>query len=498
MQFLIPLLSILVLLKPTTASSPPSKIYGVNLGSWLLLEPWMLPNEWVKMGGEICDDCSTCISTEFALAAAYPDDVDERFAEHWSTWFTQGDVNRLQGAGINTVRVPLGYWIVEPLVNRTTEHYPRGGISYLVKGLEMLRKAGIRAILDHHALPGAQAVNQMFAGKCVYLRHMSLSTDYNYGRALTWTAVMTFIAHLHPSFANVFSIQAANEPIMNATQTPGLGEFEMNFVRTVRAVEWLIGVEVPGCQALEGMASITDLYESLVEACARDTLGLFTPPVVEAVKESVPMLLYVIQELGWWNLDFTACQGRSPITTNFMDILWQYNNPANPSDAAIGPQAYDHHLYYRFVRGVAAPDPESYLLDLCNRNDTQKDSLAGNNPVWYGEWALSTQFNATDDFLQKWADAQKLVYSQGQSAGWLFWNFKLENTTSLARQWSYFEGLDRGYLTQDPSQFHDRNVCVPYTNNSSSSTTSKRGYSFLHDPRHRAIRSRKILKYLIH
>ena len=32
-----------------------------------------------------------------------------------------------------------------------------------------------------------------------------------------------------------------------------------------------------------------------------------------------------------------------------MDILWQYNNPPNPSAAAIGPQAYDHHLYYRLV-----------------------------------------------------------------------------------------------------------------------------------------------------
>jgi hypothetical protein len=33
-----------------------------------------------------------------------------------------------------------------------------------------------------------------------------------------------------------------------------------------------------------------------------------------------------------------------------MDILWQYNDPSDPSEAAIGPQAYDHHLYYRLVR----------------------------------------------------------------------------------------------------------------------------------------------------
>jgi hypothetical protein len=40
-----------------------------------------------------------------------------------------------------------------------------------------------------------------------------------------------------------------------------------------------------------------------------------------------------------------------------MDILWQYNNPANPAAAAMGPQAYDHHLYYRFAHvslGVTA------------------------------------------------------------------------------------------------------------------------------------------------
>jgi hypothetical protein len=32
-----------------------------------------------------------------------------------------------------------------------------------------------------------------------------------------------------------------------------------------------------------------------------------------------------------------------------MDIIWQYNRPSNPANAAIGPQRYDHHLYYRLV-----------------------------------------------------------------------------------------------------------------------------------------------------
>jgi len=396
----------------------------------------------------------------------------------------------LKNAGLNTVRIPLGYWIVEPLVDRTTEHYPRGGIKFLANGVNMLRKAGIQVILDHHALPGAQAKNQMFAGNCTSTPQFY--TDYNYGRALIWSAVMTFISHVHPHFESVFSIQAANEPLMDATQTPGLGDFQKNYVRIVRAMEWLIGVDVQGCSTLEGSPSMTNLNERLAEARTRDKLGLLTPPVVDALNQSFPMLCSIAQELDW-TVDFTTCQERSMITTNFMDILWQYNNPSNPSEAAIGPQAYDHHLYYSFG-GVADADPDAYMRNLCNRTDIQKDVAAGNTPVWYGEFSLATQFNATDDFLRKWADAQKLMYSQG--AGWLFWSFKIEATNPYERQWSYFEGLRRGYFTMDPSQLHDPNVCVPYRNSSSNSTTPKRrdDDEFTRDYLPRAVRRHELFK----
>jgi hypothetical protein len=33
---------------------------------------------------------------------------------------------------ICSILYQLGYWIVEGLVDRTTEHYPRGGLKYLV------------------------------------------------------------------------------------------------------------------------------------------------------------------------------------------------------------------------------------------------------------------------------------------------------------------------------------------------------------------------------
>jgi hypothetical protein len=35
---------------------------------------------------------------------------------------------------------------------------------------------------------------------------------------------MTFLSHLHPNFKSVFAIEAVNEPIMNASLTPGYGD----------------------------------------------------------------------------------------------------------------------------------------------------------------------------------------------------------------------------------------------------------------------------------
>ncbi len=48
-------------------------------------------------------------------------------------------------------------------------------------------------------------------------------TDFNYLRALSWTAVMTALSHVDPDFASVVAIEAVNEPIMDANLTPGYG-----------------------------------------------------------------------------------------------------------------------------------------------------------------------------------------------------------------------------------------------------------------------------------
>jgi len=82
-----------------------------QLGSWLVLEPWMLPNGWAAMGGDLCflnSSCANCAASEFDLVKKLGQEkADDVFNKHWETWFTEDDVKAIAQAGLNTVRIPV-------------------------------------------------------------------------------------------------------------------------------------------------------------------------------------------------------------------------------------------------------------------------------------------------------------------------------------------------------------------------------------------------------
>ncbi|CAE6454224.1 unnamed protein product [Rhizoctonia solani] len=512
---------------------PVDKVYGVNIGGWLVTEPWMLPEEWAKMGGETCDgDCSSCAASEFDLVRKLGQEkADQVFTEHWTSWFTEKDVDAIAAAGLNTVRIPLGYWIIESLVDRSTEYYPRGGMKHLKRALGWLKDKGIHVMLDHHALPGVASANQMFAGRCT--SDVQFYTEKNYKRALIWAGVMTAMIHLDPDFASVFALEAINEPTMDAKQTPGYGDYQKRFVKVVRAVEYALGIKCPD-------TDYTKIFSDSLHTYSRD-LGLpqiatraEDPVVLEVLKEVTTSVTGICSDLGvklshqrrshdvedvfnsnditeayhghgagrgymgvngpvqfkqfqptarsntslsgggngehlsTRSISATLSKGvcRTCLMTAFPNRDWQYNSPPNPADAANGPQLYDAHLYFAFG-GVADPNAESYLKVICNTERVKQAREANNGPLVFGEWSLATNFNASGEFLSKWADAQKFIYA-GQADGWIFWNFKLEEGSSNTQYWSYYKGLEAGHFTKDPSKLANPDICKPWITDSSS------------------------------
>jgi hypothetical protein len=136
-----------------------NKIRGVNLGSLFIIEPWMCSQEWASMG---CDgtksefDCMVKLGQDAGNAA---------FAKHWDSWITEEDLDQMKELGVNTVRVPVGYWIVEENVYKDSEHFPQGGLAKLDRLAGWAADRGLYVILDLHGGPGAQEANQPFTGQ---------------------------------------------------------------------------------------------------------------------------------------------------------------------------------------------------------------------------------------------------------------------------------------------------------------------------------------------
>lgn len=75
----------------------------------------------------------------------------------------------------------------------------------------------------------------------------------------------------------------------------------------------------------------------------------------DALQDAFPILSRLAYTLGMpelANIGSGDVRGAGQaLTTNFMDVSWQYNDPPNPAQAALGLQTYDNHLYYLCVGG---------------------------------------------------------------------------------------------------------------------------------------------------
>lgn len=114
------------------------KVRGVNLGGWLVLEPWITPSMFREGGPK----------DEYSLSAELgPDEGFRRLSDHWNSWITEDDFRQIAGAGLNHVRIPIGYWSVLKLDN---DPYISGAYDKLGQALDWAQGAGLKVMIDLH------------------------------------------------------------------------------------------------------------------------------------------------------------------------------------------------------------------------------------------------------------------------------------------------------------------------------------------------------------
>ncbi len=113
---------------------------GVNLGNWLLLEKWMSPDLY----------SSPDQKDEYTLCEALGDQAQGVMRKHRESWITEADFKWLANWGINAIRLPFGYWILDadgPYV---------ASIDLLDQAVDWCEQYDMKLLLDLHGLPGAQ------------------------------------------------------------------------------------------------------------------------------------------------------------------------------------------------------------------------------------------------------------------------------------------------------------------------------------------------------
>lgn len=390
---------------PANYHNDRNKIRGVNLGALFVLENWLADNVMSSWG---CNDTSefNCVASLNNQAQANSD-----FQGHWQTWVNATDFSKMVSYGLNTVRIPLGYWFFEQIVT-SSEHFPQGGEQYLDQVVGYAKDAGLYVIIDLHGAPGAQSTG---ADTGQYNLDPGFYDSYNYNRTYSFFSWLTTKIHTNSKYTTVGMVMLVNEP-----------------------------------------ERLTDTQYAHVQANDKSLVHTYYPIAISTIRA-------VEDKLG--------VPGDLKLHIQMMDSNWgSGNSTAHVSD--LNFLALDDHAYVVNVAGLNQTK-DAYLDFSCHDdrsgssaplvvsewslavNPTTSDWDPTTNIAWYRQW---------------WA-AQ--VTSYEKTAGWVFWTWKTTGSLNDPR-WDYQKAVAAGLIPTDIDSAYAMAPCagVVNTTSSSSATTS--------------------------
>ncbi|SAL95012.1 hypothetical protein [Absidia glauca] len=136
-------------------------IRGINLGGWLVLEPFITPSLFEqapdpkKRPEERKTTRDHVALDEWTLCERLgPTKAKQVLEHHYDTFIQESDFKTIRAMGFNHVRIPIGHWSIRPLAHEP--FVPYVAWSYLLRGIQWARKYGLRVMVELHTAPGSQ------------------------------------------------------------------------------------------------------------------------------------------------------------------------------------------------------------------------------------------------------------------------------------------------------------------------------------------------------
>lgn len=379
------------------------------------MEPWITPSLFESLN-------NTNIVDEYTLGQYLDHDTALSILQnHWATWITEDDFIAIKAAGLNHVRMQIGYWSV-PLTAADTNYttsvdpYVPGAWPYLLQALGWARAHGLHVILDLHGAPGSQNGYDN-SGQRTGSPAWGTGPD-NVPRTLD---LVRFLADRLGGMIDV--LELLNEPL---GPDPSIG--------SVIGTYWTQGYQA--VRGVAGSALQVMIMDAFLGVDAWE--GFLTYPSAEGVL--MDFHEYQVFNNDQLALSFTghlnySCQTLAQLqafaSANIFTIIGEWTTA--PTDCA------------RWLNGRGAGARWDGTL------------TAGQPP--FGSCAgmtgdMGTFSAAYKTFLRQYYEAQVAIGEAIQ--GWVYWTWKAED----ADDWSYQRGLLGGWIPQDPTDRMYPDICA--------------------------------------
>ncbi|KAJ3034448.1 hypothetical protein HDV00_005027 [Rhizophlyctis rosea] len=393
-------------------------IRGVNVGGWLVTEPFLNPTLYGKYPGTI---------DEWTLSVAMGSNLTAEFENHYATYYTESDFARIAQMGLNHIRIPFAHWAYPNEAVNGEPFYYGGSWKWLLKAVEWARKYGLRVCLDLHTAVGSQN-GYDHSGRSGEIQFL----NGTYGQANA-ERTRQIIQQISDFFFGGNRTTPDGVPLDHVTIFSTMNE---PFVATIN---------FDGLKNWYGSA-----YDTIRNSSTRSPT---TSPRLEASLTSTRA-----------NLTFPNANWPGIVINDGFSGEYKWFDQF-PADAYTNVWM-DFHKYVSLNNGTDAWTKDVKFATPCNK---WRDDFVGGmqrlGPIYMGEWSASWYSKSESNFTKMTAqDKQDLaIWTQIQmdvaerwGMGWFFWNLRTEK--SMYAQWDYYVGVDQGWI---PRNLANRTYACP-------------------------------------
>ncbi|KAF2808326.1 exo-1,3-beta-glucanase [Mytilinidion resinicola] len=377
------------------------KIYGVNIGGWLVLEPWITPSIFAPYDNDVVD--------EFTLGQKHPDDAPGILRDHWNSFCTWQDFKKIADAGFNVVRIPIGFWAYD---NANTP-YVTGAAEYIDAAIDWARSLGLKIIIDLHGAPGSQNG---------YDNSGQRMENPQWGQGDTVSRTLGVIQTISNKYAQssyqdvIIGIELLNEPLISKLDYNTVRQFFRDGYGNVRKIA-------------SGVSDTPVIFHDGFNA-PNTWNGFLTPSDANAQNVAVDHHEYQVFDdtlVGWqpWQHRQAVCNNAA--SYNGAD-KWTFVGEWTAAMTDCAPQLNGVGARYDGTYpGSTYYGPCNWQNDIDQWDDWYKDQTRGYIEVQLEAFLAVTQ-------------------------GFFFWNFKTEG----AAEWDLFRLLDAGVFPNPVNEVSSR------------------------------------------